>query len=310
MGPRKGPQTLHPKVSETCRWIGHLRSQAKGAYWVRYTLRDSVGVVREQYRPFLAVEREPDEAPLLIGKPDLQQIGVDISLRPEGVKWQYSLHKVNKPFVKVESEKRFKKRLRKSPKVYALVAINHLIQSNTKGPDELDPRLKEYLDVFSPSNVEKLPPNRPEVDIAIELHEGKQAPYGPLYPLSAAELEVLRQYTEENLDKGFIRPSKSPAASPVLFVPKKDGTLRLCVDYRGLNSVTVKNRYPLPLAGEIMDRVNGAQWFSKIDLKDAYHRIRIQPGDEWKTAFRTRYGHFARKQASLRWSTATHFQLR
>jgi RNase H-like domain found in reverse transcriptase/Reverse transcriptase (RNA-dependent DNA polymerase)/Integrase zinc binding domain/Chromo (CHRromatin Organisation MOdifier) domain/Integrase core domain len=272
--------------------IGPLRSRAKGAYWVRYTLRDSVGVVREHYRPFLAVEREPDEAPLLIGKPDLQQIGVDIHLRPEGVKWQYSLHKVNKPFVKVESEKKFKKRLRKSPKIYALVATNHLIQSTTKGPDELDPRLKDYLDVFSPANAEKLPPNRPEVDIAIELQEGKHAPYGPLYPLSAAELEVLRQYIQENLDKGFIRPSKSPAASPVLFVPKKDGSLRLCVDYRGLNSVTVKNRYPLPLVGEIMDRVNGAQWFSKIDLKDAYHRIRIQPGDEWKTAFRTRYGHF------------------
>ena len=122
--------------------IGPLRSRAKGAYWVRYTLRDSVGVVREHYRPFLAVEREPDEAPLLIGKPDLQQIGVDIHLRPEGVKWQYSLHKVNKPFVKVESEKKFKKRLRKSPKIYALVATNHLIQSTTKGPDELDPRLK------------------------------------------------------------------------------------------------------------------------------------------------------------------------
>lgn len=74
--------------------IGPIRSQAKGAYWVRYTLRDSVGVVREHYRPFLAVEREPDEAPLLIGKPDLQQIGVNIYLRPEGVKWQYSLHKV------------------------------------------------------------------------------------------------------------------------------------------------------------------------------------------------------------------------
>lgn len=75
-------------------------------------------------------------------------------------------------------------------------------------------------------------------------------------------------------------------------MPKKDGTLRLCVDYRGLNKVTVKNRYLLPLMGEILDRVNGAKVFSKIDLKDAYYRIRIRPGDEWKTAFRTRYGHY------------------
>jgi len=91
---------------------------------------------------------------------------------------------------------------------------------------------------------------------------------------------------------GRIRPSKSPAGSPILFVPKKDGSLRLCVDYRGLNKVTIKNRYPLPLISEILDRVVGAQYFSKIDLKEAYHRIRIQEGDEWKTAFRTRYGHY------------------
>ena len=110
--------------------------------------------------------------------------------------------------------------------------------------------------------------------------------------MSQAELGVLRQYIQENLGKGFIRPSKSPAAAPVLFVPKKDGTLRLCIDYRGLNKVTVKNRYPLPLMGEILNRVNGATVFSKIDLKDAYYRIRIRPGDEWKTAFRTRYGQY------------------
>ena len=103
---------------------------------------------------------------------------------------------------------------------------------------------------------------------------------------------MLRRYLQENLKKGFIRLSKSPAASPILFVPKKDGSLRLYVNYRGLNKVTVKNRYPLPLMGEILDRVNGASVFSKIDLKDAYYRIRIRPGDEWKTAFRTRYGHY------------------
>jgi hypothetical protein len=196
--------------------------------------------------------------------------------------------------VKEESATRFKKRLLKNPKVYALVPINHLIESTNKGrgTDKLDARLEAYRDVFSAVNAEQLPPLRPGVDLAIELQEGKQRPYGPLYPLSPAELEVLREYIQENLAKGFIRPSKSPAGAPVLFSPKKDGTLRLCVDYRGINSITVKNRYPLPLTNEIMDRVNGEQWFSKIDLKDAYHRIRIYPGDEWKTAFRTRYGHF------------------
>ena len=136
-----------------------------------------------------------------------------------------------------------------------------------------------------------MPPHR-EVDHAIDIQPGKEPPYGPIYPLAPAELKVLREYLEASLAKGFIRESTSPAGSPILFVPKKDGTLRLCVDYRGLNDITIKNRYPLPLINEIMDRVNSAKVFSKIDLKDAYYRIRIREGDEWKTAFRTRYGHF------------------
>jgi len=152
--------------------------------------------------------------------------------------------------------------------------------------------LREFLDVFSVRNAETLALHRPGVDLAIELQEGKQPPYGPLYPFSPAELEILRQWLEEQLQKGFIQVSKSLVGAPILFVPKKDGTLRLCVDYRGLNVVTVKNRYPLPLINEIMDRVQGAQFFSKIDLKDAYYRIRIHPRDKWKTAFRTRYGHY------------------
>ena len=94
------------------------------------------------------------------------------------------------------------------------------------------------------------------------------------------------------MQNGWIRHSASEAGAPILFVPKKDGTLRLCVDYRGLNAITVKNRYPLPLVGEIMDRLSGATIYTQLDLRDAYHRLRIRKGDEWKTAFRTRYGHF------------------
>src|SRR6185437_10404 len=82
------------------------------------------------------------------------------------------------------------------------------------------------------------------------------------------------------------------AKASILFVSKKDDSLRLCVDYRGLNNITVKNRYPLPLVNELLNRLNGAIVFSKIDLKDAYYRIRIREGDQWKTAFRTRYSHF------------------
>ena len=149
----------------------------------------------------------------------------------------------------------------------------------------------DYADVFSEEGAASLP-DHARIEHAIPIEEGKQVPYGPIYPLSAAELKVLSEYLRDNIAKGWVQRSESPAGAPILFVKKKDGSLRLCVDYRGLNRVTIKNRTPLPLIGETLDRVTGAVIFTKLDLRDAYHRIRIRRGDEWKTAFRTRYGHF------------------
>jgi len=97
------------------------------------------------------------------------------------------------------------------------------------------------------------------------------------------------------LAEGKIVPSKSPSGAPILFVPKPDGTLRLWVDYPQLNKLTILNKYPLPLMTEVRERVPGATIFTKLDLKDGYHLIRIDKGDEWKTAFRTRYGHYEYK---------------
>ena len=102
----------------------------------------------------------------------------------------------------------------------------------------------------------------------------------------------MKKYLEENLSKGFIRPSSSSCASPVLFAKKPDGGLRFCVDYRGLNAITKKNRYPLPLINETLHQVQGAKIFTRLDLRSAFNLIRIKEGDEWKTAFRTRYGLF------------------
>ncbi|KAL7280850.1 hypothetical protein ACG7TL_005794 [Trametes sanguinea] len=150
----------------------------------------------------------------------------------------------------------------------------------------------DFTSVFSPVEVENLPPYRPGFDAAIELEDGKTPPFGPLYHLSQHEREVLFDYIETNLWKGFIRRSTSPAASPVLFVRNKTGELRLCVDYRGLNAITKKNRYPLPLIDDLLDRVQGCKVFSVIDLKNAFNLIRIREGDEWKTAFRTHLGLF------------------
>ena len=125
---------------------------------------------------------------------------------------------------------------------------------------------------------------------SIDLEPGKQPPDRRIYSLTQRELDVLRDYLESSLAKGWIRPSKNPAAAPILFVPKKDGTLRLCVDYRGLNAVTIKNKHPLPLISETLARLAGACVFTQFDLRHAYHRIRVKPGHEQRTAFKTRYG--------------------
>jgi len=145
------------------------------------------------------------------------------------------------------------------------------------------------VDVFSKTKAETLAPHRP-IDHAIDLEPGFKIPYGWIYNLSEVELRTLKAYIETNLSNGFIQRSSSLAEAPILFAKKKDGGLRLCVDYRALNSATVKNRYPLPLISEMLDRMRGARIFTKLDLRSAYHLIRIKEGDEYKTAFRTRYG--------------------
>ena len=127
---------------------------------------------------------------------------------------------------------------------------------------------------------------------AIELVNCQQLPYGSIYSLGPIELETLKAYIETNLANGFIRLSKSPAGAPILFDRKSDGSFRLCVDYRGLNNLTIKNRYPLPLIGESLDRLGRAKRFSQFDFTSAYHQMRIHEEDKWKTVFRTRYGHF------------------
>ena len=165
--------------------------------------------------------------------------------------------------------------------------------SDSKAPDldGVPEEYKEFADVFSDSLSEKLPEHRP-YDLKINLEEGAQPPLGPIYSLSESELKALREFLEENLKSEFIRPSRSSHGAPVLFVKKKDGSLRLCVDFRGLNKITKKDRYPLPLITDLLDAPRKARIYSKLDLRHAYHLIRVAEGDEWKTAFRTRYGSF------------------
>ncbi len=143
-----------------------------------------------------------------------------------------------------------------SPEIGRASAGNALMAT---GPEPTVPEAyRAYARVFSEADSESMPAHGPQ-DLAIELLDSKQSPWGPIYNLSEKELETLRSYLETQLKRGWIRPSTSPAGAPVFFVPKKDGTLRLCVDFRGLNQITKKNRYPLPLISESIDRLAGAR---------------------------------------------------
>lgn len=178
------------------------------------------------------------------------------------------------------------------PDISVLAAFSSMPDQLFRNEDMVPLKYHDYLDVFNEESANTLPEHRGPVDHAIPLMGNEQPPFGPIYALSQDELKALSIYIKENLDNGFIRRSSSPAGAPILFVKKKDGSLRLCVDYRGINKITVKNRYPLPLINELMDRLSTAKTFTKLDIRNAYHRIRIAEGDEWKTAFRTRYGLF------------------
>ena len=148
----------------------------------------------------------------------------------------------------------------------------------------------EYEDVFT-NELPRLPSQR-VVDFGIELHPVTSPISMTPHRMTLVELQELRVQLQELLDKGFIRPSTSPWGAPVLFAKKKDKTLRLCIDYRELNRVTIKNWYPLPRIDDLFDQLRGARVYSKIDLRTGYHQLRVRETDIPKTWFRTCYGHF------------------
>jgi hypothetical protein len=149
----------------------------------------------------------------------------------------------------------------------------------------------EFSDVFSKGKVETLPEHRP-YDLKIDLEEGQAPSPGRMYSLSPSELGPLQTFIEDNVRSRFIRPTNSPHGAPILFMRKKDRSLRLCMDYHRLNKITKKDRYPLPLISDLLDAPWKAHTYTKIDLRHAYHLVRIAEGEEWKTAFRTCYGSF------------------
>ena len=171
------------------------------------------------------------------------------------------------------------------------VSLNHTIEGDKQGIENVPPCYWDLREVFSKTKATALPPHRP-YDCAIDLLPGTSPPRGRLYSLSLPEKQAMTTYIESALSAGLIRPSSSPAGAGFFFVDKKDKSLRPCIDYRGLNDITVKNRYPLPLLSSGFELLSEAKVFSKLDLRNAYHLVRIREGDEWKTGFNTPSGHY------------------
>jgi len=163
--------------------------------------------------------------------------------------------------------------------------------------EKLPPEVRDMAPLFCQREADKLPPHRPGIDHRIDLRELPDGslpslPWGPLYGMSKEELLVLRKSLDDLLKKGYIRPSTSEAAAPVLFVRKPGGGLRFCCDYRALNAMSKQDRYPLPLIPETLRNLTGARYLTKIDVVVAFNKIRIAIGHENKTVFRTRFGSF------------------
>lgn len=147
---------------------------------------------------------------------------------------------------------------------------------------------QEWSDVFCQQRIQALSQHS-QCDQKIDLLPNTTPPFGPLYPCSTSELKAMKTLLDNNSMDGKIRMSNSPAASPILLIPKPDGS-RLCVDYRDLNKIRVKDCYPLPHMDELRDRLGKARDFTKFDLKNGFHLLQLREGDQWKTAFRTGYG--------------------
>ena len=238
---------------------------------------------------------------MILGKPWLSRLNPHVDWTSDCLAFDHNhrYHTLVSPlsplapyFISATSLKEAKVR---KDQIFAL-HLNHLTDTTTPAPPPkppwLAPLLRHFSDILPPADqTTPYPPSR-TIDHAIDLLPGFRPPNRPLYSMSQDELTELKRQLTDLLDRQLIRPSTSPYGAPVLFVRKKDGSLRLCIDYRALNNISVKNSYPLPRVDNMLDRLHGSTIFSKIDLRQGYHQIRVKDPDIEKTAFRTRYGHF------------------
>jgi len=273
----------------TVSWGNGFAAHLYGAYEILWKATDSWGRTQEQRTVFYGAELLGH--PLLLGMPGMQE--QYLAVHTWDRTWRYHIEAQAMYLV---SANRFAKIVReefnsKNPQVFALICLSQPLDDlaqagriqiatvkQSEGELVLDRLLPiELQDLDDVFQVPKRP--MPVQGVEHEIETSSDPPFGPIYNLSSRELAALRAYIETALQKGWIRHSISPAGSPILFVPKKDGSLRLCVDYRALNKVTRKNRLALPLISEILDRLTGATHLSKIDLKDAYYYILVAEKD-------------------------------
>ena len=183
--------------------------------------------------------------------------------------------------------------VRKNPNqvLFVLVCKDVLISPNdiTSLPSVISHLLQDYKDVFPEEIPAGLPPLR-GIEHQIDLIPGAALPNRPPYHTNPEETKEIQRQVQALLDKGYVSESLSPCAVPVILVPKKDGSWRMCVDCRAINNITVRYRHPIPRLDDMLDELSGSIIFSKIDLRSGYHQIRIRIGDEWKTAFKTKFG--------------------
>jgi hypothetical protein len=285
--------TVRPLPKLLAEGVDGKALKVYGTTEVAIRIRDSRGKEETQNVPFIVADIQKYQ--VYLGLPWIDTYSPKISYSTRRVIFRGTKSKDRTVYRKiaVEEAEEFEKTMRDpTADVYGCLVAS-VVQTGLEGAggEQLPPQYSEFAQLGSEDDSRVLADHGPQ-DLAINLVEGAKVPHQPLYNLSKTELELLRKYLEEYLARGWIRHSKSPAGAPILFAKKKDGTMRLCVDYRGLNRITVKNRHPLPLINESLERLAGAKYYTKLDVKEAYHRVRIQEGEEWKTAFRTRYGHF------------------
>ena len=189
-------------------------------------------------------------------------------------------------FLGIVTARKFLKGVETDAPVWAIQVRTKLPSTNES---ELPSFLQEFTDVFPSESPTSLPPSR-AVQHFIDFIPGSSLPNLPHYRLNPAQSAELQRQVEDLLRRGLIRESQSACAVPALLGPKKDGTWRLCVDCRAINRITVRYRFPIPRIDDLLDQLAGALFFSKLDLRNGYHQVRIREGDEWKTAFKTGEG--------------------